>query len=189
MNRRQWYEEHTLKIGKIVARTGLTPNQLTVLSLVPAIIAAYFFYCKRELFGALFLLITLAFDVFDGSVARVLEKKTDFGAVLDASIDRDCEFIILLGIMLGGLAEPWIVFFCFSGMVMASYVRARIESKGVSAMSVGLMERIQKMTLILIGALLFFLYQDSLNVALLVVGVLSHVTSVQRLLYARRELP
>jgi archaetidylinositol phosphate synthase len=91
--------------------------------------------------------------------------------------------------MLGELAESWIVFFCFSGMVMASYVRARIESKGVSAMSVGLMERIQKMTLILIGALLFFLYQDSLNVALLVVGVLSHVTSVQRLLYARRELP
>ena len=193
MNRRQWYEEHTLRIGKVIARSGLTPNQLTLLSLIPAVISAYFYYCNREIMGALFLLITLGFDVLDGSVARVLSKKTDFGMVLDASIDRYCEFIILLGIMLGGLAKSWIVFFCFSGMVMASYVRARIESartgsKRVSAMSVGLMERLQKMTLILIGSLLLSIYGNSLNIALFVVGFLSFVTSAQRLLYGRREL-
>jgi archaetidylinositol phosphate synthase len=189
MNLRQFYETHTVRIGKALARTGLTPNQLTVLSLVPAIISAYFYYCTRELMGALFLVITLACDVFDGSVARALDRKTDFGAVLDASIDRYCEFIILLGIMLGGLAESWIVYFCFAGMIMASYVRARIESKGISAMSVGLMERVQKMTVILAGSLFFFVYSNSLNIALFAVGLLSCITSVQRLVYARRELP
>lgn len=188
MNRRQVYEEHTVRIGRIVARFGLTPNQLTLLSLVPAVGSAYFYYSNRELLGALFLVITLAFDVFDGAVARFLNKKTGFGSVLDASVDRYCEFIILLGIMLGGLAESWIVFFCFAGMIMASYVRARIESKGVSAMSVGLMERIQKMIIILAGSLLFSVYQDSLNIALVAVGFLSFVTSGQRLLYARRML-
>ncbi|MBU7048349.1 MAG: CDP-alcohol phosphatidyltransferase family protein [Theionarchaea archaeon] len=189
MNRRQYYEEHTLKVGEVIARLGLTPNQLTLLSLLPALVSAYFYSERRELFGALFLIFTMAFDVFDGSVARVLNKKSDFGAVLDASIDRYCEFIILLGIMIGGLAKGWIVFFCFSGMIMASYVRARIESRGVTAMSVGLMERLQKMTLILVGSLFVFVYGDSLNVALFLVGFLSHITSVQRLLYARRELP
>lgn len=188
MNRRQWYEEHTIKIGKVIARSRLTPNQLTLLSVIPATISCYYFYCNRELMGALFLFLTLLFDVFDGSVARVLNRKTDFGAVLDASIDRYCEIIILSGIMLGGLAKSWIVFFCFSGMIMASYVRARIESKGKSAMSVGLMERVQKMTVIIAGALLLSVYSNSMNVALFAVGFLSHITAVQRLFYGRREL-
>ena len=188
MDRRQLYEKYTTRIGEIAARSGLTPNQLTLLSLVPAVISCYFFFRGRELFGALFLIITLAFAVLDGSVARFLNKKTNFGSVLDATVDRYCEFIILFGIMVGGLAESWIVFFCFSGMIMASYVRARIESKGVSAMSVGFMERIQKMTLILVGLLFLSVYQNSLNIALVAVGFLSYITSVQRLLYARRNL-
>jgi archaetidylinositol phosphate synthase len=188
MNRRQYYEERTLKIGEVIARTGLTPNQLTLLSIIPAVVSAYFYSEKREIIGALFLFLTLVFDVFDGAVARVMNRKTDFGAVLDASIDRCCEFIVLFGIGLGGLAEEWVTFFCFSGMIMASYVRARIESRGVSAMSVGLMERMQKMVLILLGSVLMLVYVHSLNITLFVVGFLSYITSAQRLLYARREL-
>jgi archaetidylinositol phosphate synthase len=189
MNTRKWYEEQTIISGKIIARTGLKPNQLTILSLIPAFISCYYYYHSKVILGVVFLCVTLLFDVFDGSVARVLNKKTNFGAVLDASIDRDCEIIVLFGILLGGLAESWIVYFCFSGMIMASYVRARIESKGVSAMCVGLMERFQKMTLIITGSVFMILYGESLNIALFVVGLLSHITSAQRLLYGRRNLP
>jgi archaetidylinositol phosphate synthase len=188
MNRRQFYEEHTAKIGEVFAQIGLTPNQLTVVSLVPAVVSGYFYSCGRELCGALFLLLALGVDVLDGSVARALDVRTDFGAVLDASVDRYCEFIVLFGVLLGGLARGWVVLFCFSGMIMASYVRARIESRGISAMSIGLMERFQKMTLILLGSLLLQFYGNSLNIALFAVGILSHFTAAQRLLYARREL-
>lgn len=189
MNPRQWYEEHTVFIGKIFAHTGLSPNHITIFSLVPATISSYFYYSHNIIMGVLFLVVALFCDVCDGSVARVLDQKTDFGAVLDASIDRDCELIVLFGILIGGLAQSWIVYFCFSGMIMASYVRARIESKGISAMSVGLMERIQKMSFIIVGSLLFLVYTPSLNIALFLVGLLSHITSIQRLLYARRKLP
>jgi phosphatidylglycerophosphate synthase len=188
MNRRQWYETHTLKLGKIIARTGLTPNQLTLFSLLPALISGYFYSQSSEVLGALFLCITLLFDVFDGSVARVLNLKTTFGAVMDPVIDRYCEVIVLLGILLGGRVDSWIVFLCFSGMIMASYTRARIETQGISALSVGLMERMEKTTLILAGSLLLPIFPDSLTIALLVVGILSHVTSAQRLVYARRNL-
>ncbi|MBU7032118.1 MAG: CDP-alcohol phosphatidyltransferase family protein [Theionarchaea archaeon] len=188
MNRRQWYETHTLTIGKLLARTGLTPNQLTLLSLVPAFISGYFYSQNSEVLGALFLCLTLLFDVFDGSVARALDEKTTFGAVMDPVIDRYCEFIVLLGILLGGRVDGWIVFLCFSGMIMASYTRARIETQGISALSVGLMERMEKTTIILAGSFLLPLSPDSLTIALLVVGILSHVTSAQRLVYARRDL-
>jgi archaetidylinositol phosphate synthase len=189
MNRRQWYEEHTLEIGRTVARTELTPNQLTLLSLIPAVVSAYFFSLQRELVGGLFLVIALAFDVLDGSVARVQDRKTDFGFVLDATIDRYCEIIVLFGLLMGGFAEGWVVLLCFSGMIMASYVRARIESKGISAMSVGLMERMQKMLVLLIGVVLYSFFDRSITAALLIIGILSHVTAAQRLVYARRVLP
>lgn len=188
MNRRQWYEDNTVRLGKVLTHSRLTPNQLTLLSLVPAVLSGYFYSCSREIVGASFLVLTVFFDVFDGSLARALDRKTDFGAILDPTVDRYCEFIALFGIMIGGLAESWIVYFCFSGMIAASYVRAKIESKGVPAMSVGLMERIQKVAVIFIGSLLISFYRNSLNIALFAVGFLSFVTSVQRLLYARREL-
>jgi archaetidylinositol phosphate synthase len=188
MNRRQWYETHTLTIGKIMAKTGLTPNQLTLISLIPAVISGYFYAQAAEVWGALFLALTLLFDVFDGSVARYLDMKTSFGAVMDPVIDRYCEIMVLFGILLGGRVESWMVFVCFSGMIMASYTRARIETQGISALSVGLMERVQKTTLILAGSLLLPVYGESLALALLAVGILSHVTSVQRLVYARRNL-
>jgi archaetidylinositol phosphate synthase len=135
------------------------------------------------------LVIALAFDVLDGSVARVQDRKTDFGFVLDATIDRYCEIIVLFGLLMGGFAEGWVVLLCFSGMIMASYVRARIESKGISAMSVGLMERMQKMLVLLIGVVLYSFFDRSITAALLIIGILSHVTAAQRLVYARRVLP
>lgn len=185
---RTWYEDHTKILGRIFSSTKLTPNQLTILSLVPAVVSCSFYAQARPLFGLFFMVITLGFDVVDGAVARALDKKTDFGAVLDATIDRVCEFIFLFGIALGGLANSSIAFFCFSGMIAASYTRARIESKGVSAMSVGFMERMQKMVVIMVGSLLLLVHDHSLNAALIAVGALSYITVVQRLLHARRNL-
>ena len=74
-------------------------------------------------------------------------------------------------------------------MVMASYVRARAESSGkVASCDVGFAGRAEKLTLLIIGMGLqaFFLRVHILQWAVIVVGVLSHITAIQRLLYARR---
>jgi CDP-diacylglycerol--glycerol-3-phosphate 3-phosphatidyltransferase/archaetidylinositol phosphate synthase len=79
--------------------------------------------------------------------------------------------------------------FALFGMVMASYVRARAESSGkVASCDVGFAGRPEKMTLLIIGmALQPFLPQlRILQWAVIAVGVLSHITALQRLLYARR---
>lgn len=188
MNRRQWYEDHTRELGTFISQSGITPNQLTLLSLLPAGVSSVLYMTDHYVIGGLFVLITLSFDVLDGSVARATHTMTNFGGVLDPSIDRVCEFIILLGIMVGDLAESWIVFFCFSGMIMASYVRAKIETMGVPAGGVGLMERFTKLMLIALGSAVYYVYPFGLSVALLVVGALSFITAGQRLIYARGVL-
>lgn len=187
MNRRELYEEHTKKVGKTVARLGLTPNQLTVLSLIPAAVSGYFYYENRYIVGGLFVLLTLFFDVFDGSVARALNKQTNFGAVLDPAVDRYCEVLILSGILLGGLAESWTVLFCFSGMILASYVRAKAEAVGVPEMTAG-MQRLDKMIIVMAGSVACLWFESGLTFALIAVGVLSHLTAVKRLADTRRKL-
>jgi phosphatidylglycerophosphate synthase len=93
--------------------------------------------------------------------------------------------------MLSGQVEPLWAIFALFGMVMASYVRAKAESAGkVADCTVGLGGRAEKLLLIIAGLLLQALLPSYpiLTWVLIVVGVMSHVTAVQRLRYARKEI-
>ena len=136
-----------------------------------------------------------------------------FGAVLDPAVDRYSEAFIVLGIMFSGYVPPEFVFFTFVGMIMASYVRARAESLKKGSFSVGI-ERKEKITLIVIGSILqamfiqltelgmfdfssFYIpYQSNLGtfdlgplaIFVVIVGVLSHISTYQRLKLAKQYL-
>ena len=76
-------------------------------------------------------------------------------------------------------------------MLIASYTRAAAESIGrLASCAVGWMGRLEKFALIMIGALLQRIYPEYefLAYALIIVGVTSVITSIQRLDYARRAL-
>ena len=77
------------------------------------------------------------------------------------------------------------------GMIIASYTRAAAESIGkIDNCNVGIMGRPEKFTLIIIGAILERYFPDSrwLELALIIVGTTSYITSVQRLIFARKLL-
>jgi CDP-diacylglycerol--glycerol-3-phosphate 3-phosphatidyltransferase/archaetidylinositol phosphate synthase len=81
--------------------------------------------------------------------------------------------------------------FALFGMVMASYVRARAEASGkVESCDVGFVGRPEKITGLIVGMLLqrFFPQIRIVQWAVVAVGVLSHITALQRLLYARRVI-
>jgi len=75
-------------------------------------------------------------------------------------------------------------------MWSASYARAVAESiGGLPTCAVGLVGRMEKFIVIIAGAFfeVFFPYR-ALTVALIAVGAVSVVTTIQRLVFARREL-
>jgi len=185
---REKYQRIFSGFGRAMASTGLSPNHFTALSLVPSLIMGYLFYIGEVYWGLLFILISALFDVIDGNVARATGNVTVFGKVFDHSIDRYIEFILIAGIVSGGLAQPITGFFAISGMVMASYVRAKAESEGAKNCDVGLMDRAEKLILIMLGCVLFKWYEPSLDYAFILVGALSHITVVQRLRYAKKQL-
>jgi len=186
---RSWYEKNFMILGKKLAKFNITPNQLTLLSLVPAIFSCYFFSERKIIYGLIFMFLSFFVDALDGNLARATGKTTKTGKILDPVIDRYVEALIIFGTAMGRMSEFWIAFYCLFGMIMASYVRARAESiKKMNLMSVGIMERQEKFLILLAGIILFNFYTESLNYALLIIGTLSHVTVIQRMLYAKKEV-
>jgi len=178
------YEAAMQPIGNQLGRLGARPNMITTLSLAVSLGAGIAYALMLPAFGALGLLASGFVDMLDGAVARATGSATRFGAVYDHVLDRYAEFAVLLGIGFGGLVNWVWVIFCLFGMVMASFTRAKAESVGgLSSCAVGIAERQEKIALLFIGSVLQPILPVALIAAVIIVGLLSHITVVQRLFY------
>lgn len=181
---REKYEALMMPLGKSLGRFGVTPNAVTTLSLLLSCLSAIAYALTSPLWGALGLLASGATDMIDGAIARATGKATRFGAVYDHVLDRYAEFAVLIGIGFGGFADWYWVMFSLFGMLMASFVRAKAESVGgLKSCSVGIAERQEKLILIVLGSMLQVFFGYALLVAVIIVGIISHITVVQRLQY------
>jgi CDP-diacylglycerol--glycerol-3-phosphate 3-phosphatidyltransferase/archaetidylinositol phosphate synthase len=191
---RNWLGRVWEDIARPLARTGVTPNQVTWigLALVLCNCAAFYAYGDTFLFG-LGLIFSFAFDSLDGAVARLQGSSSKYGGYLDAVVDRYQEIAVYLVIAV--ITGWWaIAFLAMSGSLMVSYNKARaaIEIPIVNHNWPDLLERFERIA-ILCSALILdqfvvlpdFLGGRVLYFGVLVIGVLSHVTAVQRFLRAR----
>ena len=178
------YEQTLAPVGKALAHAGVSPNVMTGLSLLIALFSAYAYARSMALAGALLIVLTGVFDMFDGAIARAAGKTSRFGATLDHVTDRYAEFVIMFGILYGGFTPwEWGLFTLF-GMLMASFTRAKAESVGgLESCTVGVAERQEKLLLLIGSSVLTAVWGDALTYGVILVGVLSHLTVIQRLHY------
>jgi phosphatidylglycerophosphate synthase len=190
-HKRALYERSFIGLGRICLKIGLKPNILTALSLLFAVFSGIYFW-KAEIWRGIFWMLAASLaDILDGSTARAGDMGTVFGGILDHVSDRYGEFFILAGITLSDLVHPGWALFALFGMIIASYTRAAAESIGkMENCDVGFMGRPEKFTLIIIGAILERYFPNSkwLEISLIIVGITSYVTSIQRLKYAHKLL-
>jgi phosphatidylglycerophosphate synthase len=188
---RTLYEKTTIPLGRFCLRLGLTPDTLTLVSLIISGMAALAIARGAFLLGIVFILLMGVADMLDGATARAGDTANPYGTVLDHVVDRYAEFMLLLGAMFSGAVEPGWAMFALFGMVMASYVRARAESTGlIASCNVGFAGRQEKLVLLMLGLLLqpFFPGFRLLQWTVIAIGVVSHITALQRLLYTRRVI-
>jgi len=189
--KRQLYEESSLFLGHVCVKLGFKPNVITGVSLICSIITGIFFWKGMWLWGVLGMIVTSFTDMLDGATARAGKIGTVFGGILDHVSDRYGEYCILTGITLSNMVHPGWGLFALFGMIIASYTRAAAESIGkIENCAVGIMGRLEKFILIIAGAILENYYPNSrwLEIALIIVGTTSYITSIQRLFYARKVL-
>ncbi len=89
----------TSPVVAILARVGVTPNQLTLAQLGGGFAAAGLIGAGELFWGGIALLGAAALDAFDGTLARTTGRVTKFGGVLDSTVDRLFEGAALGGVL------------------------------------------------------------------------------------------
>ncbi|MBN2548990.1 MAG: CDP-alcohol phosphatidyltransferase family protein [Anaerolineales bacterium] len=184
------YNKIVMPIGQFSARMGFSPDFWTLTSLALAILSGYLLMRGYFWWGLVCSFLMYVADMLDGATARAAGLSSRFGTILDHVVDRYAEYIILSGLMLGGWVTPAGVMFATSGVVMASYVRAKAESAGgLSDCTVGIAGRAEKLLLTFGAIIALGLGANTIAEYLVwLVGLISHITAVQRLLYSRAQI-
>ncbi len=174
-------------------KLGLTPNYISILGLILALLSAvtYWQWHIHPLFlilAPVLMLVSGLFDALDGAIARIYDEATTFGGFFDSILDRYADSTILCGIILGGLTEPAWGLAALLGSLLVSYTRSRAEAAGVKMESVGLAERAERIVLIAAVSFLSYFWLEALNWGILILAILANFTVIQRANYFRNAL-
>lgn len=171
----------------LLARTGIDPNYLTAAGLLLACAVGWVLAAGYLFLGGFLVLLSGAFDLLDGAVARASGRTTKFGALLDSTFDRLSEGAIFVGLLAyyadsGSYLEIILVGAAIIGSMATSYVRARAESLGIDC-EVGIFTRPERVVVLAIGLIFYPVYNPILVISLWVLAILANVIAFQRLLY------
>ena len=180
----------TLPIVQLLARTPITPSALTWIGFLITAGAAALIITKHLLAAGFVVLLAGFFDTLDGALARHINKETRFGAILDSTLDRLSEAVLLIGLLvLYALEQSFpqlvLVSVALVSSQLVSYIRAKAEALGLEC-TVGLFTRPERVVVLALGLLLSqFAY--ALITALAIIAVFSFITVVQRLVYVWQQ--
>ncbi|MDK6812858.1 CDP-alcohol phosphatidyltransferase family protein [Corynebacterium sp. UMB6689] len=182
-------------VAKLFLKMGLTPNVVTVVGTIVTIAISVILIPLDHLFAAALLSgLFAAFDMLDGTMARLTTGGSNFGATLDASCDRITDGALFAAIAYWMVyvdnAHPLNFAACMVVLVSSqviSYVKARGEASGFKMVG-GLVERPERLILGLGGVGLEGLgVPYALEVALWLLAVGSVFTIYQRMRQAARQ--
>ena len=135
----------------------LGPMGISLLSLITALTAGYSFYIGDLdsnkiylLLGSLMVFLTAVFDALDGIVARERNLSSKRGDLVDHTLDRVADIIIVGGIALGPLVDITVGFSSIVGILMLSYMGTQAQAVGAGREYAGLLGRADRLVVLAI---------------------------------------
>jgi archaetidylinositol phosphate synthase len=193
-------------VAEIFVTLKITPNQISLLSLLAGIVCALLFFRREFLLGSLALLASAIFDLIDGSVARKTDAHTNFGAVFDWIVDKYVDALVLLGIGLAGIqivsqyisvtpmADFAVVAFAIIGSLMNTFIkpvvyaeigyREKVEGKIDDPLEgIGFFGRPETFLVLILGGLSGFIWAS-----VIIIAVCTNLSAIQRIIYLYETL-
>lgn len=163
----------------------IRPDHLTIIGAISSLPAIVFFGLGASPWAGIALLVSGFFDLLDGAFARVQGKVTPFGGFLDSVLDRYVDLGILAAIAYHyGTNDDDVLLLLtlvtMIGTALVPYSRARAELI-VPRCSIGVAERPERIIMLAAGNIV-----NVLPFAILILAILTHVTTFQRINYTRR---
>lgn len=167
---------------------------MTLIGTLGVCLGALLLFPRGEFFWGTIVVTAFIFsDLVDGTMARMSERSSRWGAFFDSSLDRVGDAAVFGGILLwyadagDDLLMVALTLWCLVSGAVVSYVKARAEGLGMTA-DVGIAERADRLVLALVVTGL-----DGLGVPYVqaigfwILAVAAAVTVVQRMLVVRRQ--
>jgi len=204
-----------IPIALAFGRLGLTPNALTVIGFVIAVIAADAAANHHWVAAAVLVIFGGVFDLFDGALARATNRVSRVGAFLDSVFDRAGEAVLFIGIGVACATAGFTVGAVLAAAAMAasfmvSYTRAKSESlgftPGTGMANVGLAPREVRLVIVTIGLVatgfaggivqpvtvvgsvsVWWAGRPALALTLGLIAALATITTLQRILHVIRQ--
>jgi phosphatidylglycerophosphate synthase len=179
-------------VASLLARTWITPNQVTWAAFVIALLSFFGFFFGWNIAGGLLAQLSSIVDGVDGTLARLKNSASAFGGFLDSVLDRYADIAIVLGLTLWSVSNEvypgiWPVgFAAIGGTICVSYSRARIGvehrhlfDRGIQSLA----SRDIRLLLIMIGGVAGQAY-----FCLIAIAALTNLTVFYRIFLAFRNL-
>ena len=170
-------------LGRIVAKTHLTPNAITIIGLILNVGVAAVIASGNLVLGGVLVLLAGGFDALDGAVARATGKTSQFGGFLDSTLDRYSEAVVFAGLLIhltrtdAGTIPVLLTYATIVGSLMISYTRSKAEAIGIRG-DVGIAQRLER---IIILALALLVSEPVWG--LWVLAILTQITALHRILH------
>jgi len=193
------------------AKTGITPNQLTLLAIISGIACAILYANRMFVAGSIMLFISGILDLIDGGVARINNKSSDFGAVFDWIADKYIDTLALLGIGMSGIAiisrfisvnafpaqtlDFTIVALAIIGSFMNTFIKPvvyaeigydnREDGKIADPLEgIGFFGRPETLIILIIGGISGYIW-----ISAIIVALCTNLSAIQRIIYLYRTIP
>jgi len=178
-------------IARPLARAGATPDSITYLSLLFAVVAFISLpLTQLQPLFAILIFITGLLDGVDGAVARLNNSASQSGGFTDSVVDKVAETFILAGIALAfpttiliGLSITMWALIAVFGWLMTSYTRARAENLGATDLDIGLGGRSERLLTLVIFSLL-----GLVTWGLVVTALMGLCTAAYRLFHYKNQI-
>lgn len=180
--------------AKIFIKLGFSPDLVTLFGTLGVVVSSIIFFSKGEfLVGSILFAMFVGLDAVDGTVARLLNRNSKWGAFFDSVLDRIAD-----GVVLGSLAfyfanaEEEETYFILSLVALlaseiVSYTKARAEGLGLNC-DTGLAERPERVIIIIAGTFLTGLgINPALEISIWVLTIVSIITVIQRMNFVLKQ--
>lgn len=200
--KREKFGTLSVKVGIVFSKFGLSPNQWTLLTLIPALLSFYFLINENFLLATVSFVFVSFMDLIDGSVARVTGRVTRLGAYIDTIVDRYVEGIVIFGLFFASLPNVqlpyvpagittgvWLFAYLF-GSMMTTYSKAAAKEKNIfkeKELRGGILERPERLIILLLGIFSAHFDPFYLSVVIIILAILTNVSSLHRIMIAYSE--
>jgi len=181
-------------LDPIAEKIPLNPMGISFLSLITAIAAGFSFYLVKEdltnkhffLIGSGMVLLTAVLDALDGIVARKRDLSSKRGDLVDHTLDRVADIIIIGGIAVGPVVRMDIGFAAIIGVLMLSYMGTQAQAVGAGREYAGLLGRADRLIVLMLVPIINYFnnehnYMELMCYTFAIVCTLSAIYRFQRI--------